>query len=79
MAKEVIVYSQNQCKYCGVVKNYLADKGVQYEERNLNDPEKGTEYDVEHMEYGFSSVPVTVIDGVPVVGFDLRRLNELLD
>lgn len=70
-----IVYTQNQCKYCQIVKNYLEDRGVEYETRNINDKE---EYRQEHEALGFQSVPVTVIGDHKIVGFDLRKLNQAL-
>jgi glutaredoxin len=74
----VIIYTQNNCKYCQIVKNYLEDKGVKYDARNMDDAEKGQQYKDEHAEYGYQAAPVTVINGEAVVGFDLRKLNELL-
>jgi glutaredoxin len=78
MQNKVIIYTQNNCKYCQIVKNYLKDKDISYEARNMDDPEKGELYKGEHAQYGYQAAPVTVINGEAVVGFDLRNLNRLL-
>jgi glutaredoxin 3 len=41
---KVIVYSQNQCAYCGMVKRYLGAKQVAYEEVNLDEKPELREY-----------------------------------
>jgi glutaredoxin len=74
----VIVYTQNNCKYCTIVKNYLEDKGIEYDARNIDDPKKGEQYKAEHASWGYQAAPVTIINGEAVVGFDLRNLNRLL-
>ena len=50
-------------------------KGVAFQERDvLNDP---TALD-ELMQFGFMTTPVIVIDGEVIVGFNRKRLEELL-
>lgn len=34
---KAIVWSKNQCPYCDQAKNLLKMKGIEYEERNIND------------------------------------------
>ena len=34
--KKAIVWSKNQCPYCDQAKNLLKMKGIEYEERNIN-------------------------------------------
>jgi glutaredoxin 3 len=57
---KVIVYSQNQCAYCGMVKRYLGAKQVAYEEVNLDEKPELREY-VQKIS-GASTVPVVVVD-----------------
>lgn len=75
MGNKVIVYTQDVCKYCNIVKNYLDDKGVDYEVRNINEK---ISYMKELEDLGYQTVPVTVINDEPVVGFNLGKLNQLL-
>ena len=36
MSKKVVVFSSNTCGYCTMAKEYLTEKGVAYEERNVS-------------------------------------------
>ena len=72
---KVKVYSSNTCPHCVTAKNYLNEKGVEFEERNVQtDPEARKEL----MAMGHMGVPVLVIDGEEVVGFDQGKIDELL-
>ena len=59
MSKQITVYTTNNCAYCVMVKKYLASKGQEYEEVNVElHPERRQEA-VEIS--GAMTVPVTVI------------------
>ncbi|MHB0868575.1 MAG: glutaredoxin family protein [Chloroflexota bacterium] len=57
------------------MKEFLSQKGVPYIERDVVTDEKAME---ELAEIGYMTTPVITIDGEVVVGFDRRRLEELL-
>jgi glutaredoxin len=59
-----------------VVKNYLAERDVRYELRDLNTDVAAR---AEFVAAGFRLPPVLVIDGVPVEGFQPALIDELLD
>ena len=61
--------------FCNMTQEYLADKGISFEKRDVTASE---EHLKELRELGFATTPVTVIDGESVVGFDQERLDELL-
>lgn len=61
--------------FCHRVQEFLAQKGVSFEERDITKDEK---YVDELDEMGYASTPVTIIDGETVLGFDRKRLEELL-
>ena len=72
---KVKVYSSNTCPHCVTAKNYLTEKGVEFEEKNVQtDPEARKEL----MAMGHMGVPVLLIDGEEVVGFDQSKIDELL-
>ena len=72
----VITYSKNDCTACVGVKNLLANNGVEFEERNI---EENDEYMDEVMKMGYASVPVTITkEGKEIVGFDLPELQQLI-
>ncbi len=72
----VIVYSSNTCPHCVTAKNYLNEKGVDFEERNVQtNPDARKEL----MAMGHMGVPVLVINGEEIVGFDQKKIDSLLD
>jgi glutaredoxin 3 len=59
--------------FCGKVKEFLSQNKVEYIERNIVADETAL---VELEKLGY--IPVTVIDGEVVVGFDRPKLENLL-
>ncbi len=74
--KNVIVYTSSTCPYCTLAKNHLTEKGVSYEEKNVSTDKEARK---ELMAMGHMGVPVIVIDGNEVVGFDKEKIDTLLD
>lgn len=75
MAKEVLVYTSNACRFCTLAKEYLSEKGVEYTEKNVNtDAEARKEF----VSKNLVGVPVIFVDGEMVHGFDRNKLEELL-
>jgi thioredoxin reductase (NADPH) len=61
--------------FCNKVKEFLSQNNVQFEERNVAaDPAALTELE----NLGIMTTPVTFVDGEVVVGYDVRKLSELL-
>ena len=76
MDKDVIIYSTPTCHFCQMAKDFLKEKGIAY-----------TEFDVAHdlerrqemiQKSGQMGVPVIVVNGEKIVGFDRERLATLL-
>ena len=73
---DVLVYSTPTCPYCHHVKRFLSERGVKFTERDVSvDRDAATEM---IQKTGQQGVPVTVINGQVVVGFDRARLEQLL-
>lgn len=74
--KDIKVYSSSTCPYCTMMKDYLASKNVDFTEKNVS-----TDMDArkELMAMGHMGVPVTVIDGTEIVGYDTNKVDALLD
>jgi glutaredoxin-like YruB-family protein len=71
----VIVYTSPTCPYCTMVKEFLSQKGVSFDERDIS---RDPSYAQELMNStGQMVVPVTIINGQIVVGFDRGRLEQL--
>ncbi len=73
--KNVVVYSSDTCPYCTAVKNFLGQNSVNFEEKNIT---TSVEARNELIQKGHRGVPVIVVDGEEVVGFDQARLTDLL-
>lgn len=76
MAQSAIVYTSTHCQYCKQVKSFLSEKGVSYEERNIDQDER---YAEELWNTGMRSVPVTVIGGAHILGFNVTQLTKALE
>lgn len=72
----VVVYTSNTCPYCTLAKNYLSEKGIEYTEKNVQTDKDARK---ELMSMGHMGVPVLLVDGQEVVGFDKEKLDELLE
>jgi glutaredoxin 3 len=72
----VIVYTSPTCPYCTMVKEFLSQRGISFEERDVSrDPSYAQEL---VSSTGQMGVPVTIINGQIVVGFDRGRLEQLI-
>lgn len=75
MSHDVTVYTSNTCPYCVAAKDYLQEKGISYKEKNIEtDPSARKEL----ISMGHMGVPVIIIDGEEIVGFDKVRMEQLL-
>ena len=61
--------------FCGKVKEFLSQNKIEFIERNIASDESAI---AELEKLGYMTTPVTLIDGVAVVGFDVLRLKKLL-
>lgn len=76
MDKSVIIYTTPTCHFCQMSKEFFQANGVQYTEADVaNDAAKRQEM-VDRS--GQMGVPVIFIGEEMVIGFDKRRLTELL-
>jgi arsenate reductase-like glutaredoxin family protein len=57
------------------VKEFLSQKGIPYVERDISQDEPAL---AELEKLGYMTTPVTTIDGEVVVGFNRRKLEEIL-
>lgn len=74
---KAVVYSQPGCNPCILVKNYLLDKGIEVEVRDIRE---NSEYLDALITLGFQSTPVTAVDGKkPVAGFNPPALDSLFE
>ena len=69
---KAIVWSKNQCPYCVQAKNLLQSRGIDYEERNIN--ENYDRDDLLAAVPGARTVPQIFLDDKLIGGFtELRK------
>ena len=68
---KAIVWSKNQCPYCDQAKNLLKMKGIEYEERNINDG--WDKEDLLAAVPGARTVPQIFLDDQLIGGFNELR------
>lgn len=73
---QVKVYSTPTCPYCIRAKKYLSDKGIAFENVDVSANEEALKQMVDVS--GQMGVPVLVIDGDVIVGFDQSRIDQKL-
>ncbi len=73
--KEVVLFTQSNCRFCNLEKAWLSQHSVAFKERNIVDDPTALA-DLEQIP-AFST-PVTLINGEVVYGFDRGKLSGLL-
>lgn len=73
--RKIKIYSSSTCANCTAAKEYLKEKGYEYEEKNIS---SDAEAKKELLAMGYMGVPVIFVDDDVVVGFNRSKLEELL-
>ena len=73
---QVKIYSTPTCPYCKMAKQFLDENQVQYENIDVSVNQIAAQEMIQKS--GQLGVPVLDIDGKIVVGFDKRKIKELL-
>jgi glutaredoxin-like YruB-family protein len=72
----VTVYSTPTCGYCHQAKKFLSERGVNYTDIDVSRDREAAEQMVNLT--GQMGVPVIVIDGEVIVGFNRPRIEQLI-
>ncbi|OGG47875.1 NrdH-redoxin [Candidatus Kaiserbacteria bacterium RIFCSPHIGHO2_02_FULL_50_9] len=76
MGKKVEIYSTPTCHFCQMTKEFLQERNIPYTDYNvLADIEKRKEMIAKTGQMG---VPVIVVDGQTMIGFDRDELAHLV-
>jgi glutaredoxin len=73
---KIRLFSTPICPYCFSLKRFLEEKGVNFEEIDASSDEKYMDEILEKTQQ--TTVPVLDIEGEFVVGFDRKKICELL-
>lgn len=72
---QIVMYTTPTCGYCRLAKQFFNEKNIEYVEKNvIADPAAMQEFRA----LNESGVPVFVIDGKKVVGFNKDEISKLL-
>ena len=71
------VYSTPTCPYCVTLKNFLKEKGFEFEDIDVSQSQELLNEMVEKS--GQMGVPVIDINGEIIIGFDREKIVKLLD
>lgn len=74
---KITIYSTATCPSCKLLKEYLKDKGFEYENKDVGEDAKAREEMLEKSG-GLLSTPVVEIDGKVIAGFDKEKVDALL-
>ncbi len=72
----VVIYTTPTCGYCQTAKKFLSQRGVPFVEKDVSRDPAAAQEMVQRS--GQRGVPVIVVDGEVVVGFNLPLLEQLL-
>lgn len=76
MEKKVKVYSTPTCVYCITLKEFLREKGIEFEEVDVSLNEEAAREMI--MKTGQMGVPVVEIGEEVIVGFDRDKITQAL-
>jgi len=75
--KHVTVYSTPTCSWCNTLKSWLRKNGIPFSDVDVSRDQHAAQELVQRT--GQQGVPQTEINGQWVIGFDQKRLKELLE
>ncbi len=74
---EVIVYTRPNCESSRRIKEILEDRGVTFQEHICADG-KLDGRDLRNLDIEMRSIPLTVIDGVPIAGLQQAQIEQAI-
>jgi glutaredoxin-like YruB-family protein len=77
-AAKITIYSTTWCAFCKTEKQYLDSKGVSYIEKDIEEDKEAYEELMSKNGGAYQGVPVTDIAGELVLGFDRKKIDELI-
>jgi len=73
----VKIFITPACPYCFTLKEFLKEKGIEFEEIDVSKDEKARDEMIKKS--GRLEAPIIEIDGQIVVGFDKEKICKLLN
>ena len=73
---DVTIYTTHTCPWCRKTKEFFSKNKVKYREINVAEDQEAAQEMIKKS--GQTGVPVSVIDGEVIIGFDEPRLRKAL-
>ncbi len=77
MQKEVIIYTTPTCPFCKMVKRFLDDNSIKYEEKDISIDKDAQGEVIEKADKMVA--PVVDIDGDIIIGYDENEMRKELE
>jgi glutaredoxin-like YruB-family protein len=74
---KVKIYTTPTCPFCLMTKEYLKEKGIEFEEIDVSKDENAAMEMIKKS--GQMGVPVIEIDNEIVIGFDKEKIDQILN
>ena len=74
---KVRLFTSPSCPFCYSLKDFLKEKGIEFEEIDVSQDEKARDEIIKKT--GRLEAPIIEIDGQIVVGFDKEKIVKLLN
>lgn len=75
--EQVLLYATSWCGYCAKTREFFADNGIRYVERDVEHDSRGEE---EYQRLGGGGVPIVVVNSDHVIrGYDPDAILQALD
>ncbi|EHL14818.1 glutaredoxin-like protein, YruB-family [Peptoanaerobacter stomatis] len=73
--ENITVYTSTSCHYCHLLKDYLKEKNVAFDERNIDTDSDARAFLIKNRIMG---VPAMYVGEQQIVGFDKEKIDEVL-
>ena len=70
-----VLYTDTMCPICGLMEQYLAERGVEYTKINVDEDPKGKKA---FLKLGYDNLPVLDIEGTTILGYDTEAIDNAL-
>ncbi|MEJ5304798.1 MAG: glutaredoxin domain-containing protein [Ignavibacteria bacterium] len=74
---KVIIFTTPTCSFCNAAKRYFREKNIRFTEVDVSRDQKAA-MDM-YRRTGQMGVPVILINNRPIVGFDVNKINQMLN
>ncbi len=72
---DVTIYTSPTCVHCKAAKAFMQENNIPYTEKDVMADEEARSW---MLERGYRGVPVIVVDGQEMMGFDAQKLSEMV-